>query len=86
MSKSYVDAEALVSWKTEMEKINDACIDNIDNITKTMNSLNSSSQGDYADRFEENFGNYIKKVKESHEALKNVESFLTDVVEVMQSH
>lgn len=83
MAKVYVETEAMASWKTEMEKINKDCIDNIDKIVQSMNSLNASFQGDFADKYEEAFGNYSKKVKSSHESMRDIEKFLDTIVEVM---
>ncbi len=85
MSNVYVNTEAMASWKVEMDKINKACVDNIDIIVNSMNELNSSFQGEYADKYEEAFGQYSKKVKNSHESMRDIENFLDTVVNVMQS-
>ena len=81
----YVETEAMASWQTEMEKINKNCIDNIDVIINSMNSLNASFQGEFADKYEESFGNYTVKVKNSHESMRDIESFLDTIVEVMKN-
>ncbi len=85
MGKAYVETEAMASWKTEMEKINKDCIENIDNIVKSMNNLNASFQGDYADKYEQAFGQYSNKVKNSHESMRDIENFLDTIVEVMKN-
>ena len=85
MGKAYVETEAMASWKIEMDKINKNCIDNIDVIVKSMNGLNASFQGDYADKYEEAFGQYSNKVKSSHESMRDVENFLDTIVEVMKN-
>ena len=85
MSKVYVETDAMASWKTEMEKINKNCIDNIDAIVSSMNGLNASFQGDYASKYEEAFGQYANKVKSSHESMRDIEKFLDTVVEVMKN-
>ena len=86
MSKAYIETDVLVSWKTQMESLNETCVQCLNNIDQYMKSLNSSYQGEYADMFEENFGNYTKKVISSHNDLANLESFLAIVVEVMENH
>lgn len=85
MADVYVETEAMASWKTEMEKINKDCIENIENIVTSMNSLNSSFQGDYADKFEQAFGQYSNKVKNSHVSMRDIENFLDTIVEVMKN-
>lgn len=84
MSKAYIETDTLVSWKTQMESLNETCIQCLNNINQHMKSLNSSYQGEYADKFEENFGNYTKKVINSHNDLASLENFLATVVEVME--
>ena len=81
----YVETEAMASWKTEMEKINKNCIDNIDSIVSSMNSLSSSFQGAFADKYDISFENYTKKVKAGHESMRDIESFLDTIVEVMKN-
>lgn len=85
MAEVYVDTEAMSSWKTDMEKINKDCIENIENIVKSMNGLNAVFQGDYADKFEQVFGQYSNKVKNSHESMRDIEKFLDTIVEVMKN-
>lgn len=85
MSKVYVDTDAMSQWKIQMESINKNCIDQIDKIDSAMNSLSSSFQGDYAEKFENSFGQYTKSVRNSHESLRSVEKFLDTIVEVMNN-
>lgn len=85
MASAYIKTEAMASWKTEMDKINKDCVDNIDNIIKSMNTLNTSFQGEYADKYEQVFGQYSNKVKSSHESMRNLETFLDKIVEVMNN-
>lgn len=85
MAKVYVDPTAMAEWKTQMEKINKDCISSIDEITTAIGNLNESFQGDYASKYEESFGQFTKQVKSSHESLRNVETFLDTVVNVMEN-
>ena len=85
MANVYVDTEAMASWKQEMEKINKDCIDNLDSIIKSMDSLNSSFQGDYAEKYEQSFGQDAKKVRSSHESMRDIENFLDTIVNVMNN-
>ena len=85
MADVYVKTEALSAWKTDMEKINKLCLENIESIMSSMGDLNSSFQGDYAEKFESTFDSYTKKVKSSHEDLVDIEKFLNKVIEVMNN-
>jgi uncharacterized protein YukE len=85
MSKVYVDPIALSDWKTQMDVINKDCISTIEEITTAISRLNDSFQGDYATKYDEAFALFTKQVKESHESLRNVETFLDTVVTVMES-
>lgn len=85
MSKVYVDPSAMGEWKTQMEKINKDCISSIEEINTAITKLNDSFQGDYATKYEESFGEFTKKVKSTHESLRNVESFLDTIVNVMEN-
>ena len=85
MAKVYVDPAAMSEWKTQMDKINKNCISSIEEIDSAIAKLNDSFQGDYATQYEESFGEFTKKVKSTHESLRNVESFLDTIVNVMQN-
>lgn len=85
MAQVYVDPTVMSEWKTNMEKINKDCISSIDEINTAIAKLNDSFQGDYASEYEESFGQFTKKVKSSHESLRNVESFLDTIVSVMEN-
>lgn len=85
MAKVYVDPAVIGEWKIQMEKINKDCISSIEEINTAIAKLNDSFQGDYATKFEESFGEFTKKVKSSHESLRNIESFLDTVVTVMEN-
>lgn len=85
MSKVYVDPVALSEWKTQMDVINKDCISTIDEITVAIGRLNDSFQGDYATKYDEAFAQFTKQVKQSHESLRNVETFLDTVVTVMEN-
>ena len=86
MGKAYIETDALTSWKGQMESLNETCVQCLNNIKRDMKNLNSSYQGDYADKFEENFGNYTSKVINSHNDLADLENFLNTVVNVMEGH
>lgn len=85
MAKVYVDPSVMSEWKTQMDTINKDCISSIEEIDSAIKKLNDSFQGDYATKYEESFGEFTKKVKSTHESLRNVESFLDTVVNVMSN-
>ena len=86
MGKAYIETDTLTSWKTQMESLNETCVQCLNNIKNDMKNLNSSYQGDYADKFEENFSNYTSKVINSHNDFADLENFLNTVVNVMEGH
>lgn len=86
MSKAYIETDVLTSWKSQMESLNETCVQCLNNINNHMKSLTSSYQGDYADKFEENFNNYTNNVINSHNDLAGLENFLNTVVGVMEGH
>ena len=74
MADVYVKTEALSAWKSDMEKINKSCLENIENIMSSMGELNSSFQGDYAEKFETTFDG-IEKLRKYSEFIESL-SFL----------
>ena len=85
MAKVYVDPAVMSEWKTQMDTINKDCISSIEEIDSALGKLNDSFQGDYATKYEQSFGEFTKKVKSTHESLRNVENFLDTVVNVMNN-
>ena len=85
MAKVYLEPSALAEWKTNMDSINKDCIAAIENIDTAIKNLNNSFQGDYSTKYQESFGEFTKKVKSSHESLRNVESFLDKIVTVIEN-
>ena len=85
MAKVYVDPIAMSEWKGQMDTINKDCISIIEEIDTAISKLNESFKGDYASKYEESFGQFSKQVKASHESLRNVETFLDTVVNVMEN-
>jgi uncharacterized protein YukE len=85
MAQAYVDASVMGEWKTSMDSINVNCLEAIEGIENCLNNLNDSFRGDFASEYSESYSNFLKTVKSSHENLKNVESFLDTVVDVMNN-
>lgn len=85
MAKVYVDPIVMSEWKGQMDTINKDCISIIEEIDAAISKLNESFKGDYASKYEESFGQFSKQVKASHESLRNVETFLDTVVNVMEN-
>lgn len=85
MAQVYIDPTVMLEWKTQMETINKDCISSIEDINTAITNLNDFFQGDYATKYEESFGVFAKKVKATHESLRNVETFLDTIVTVMEN-
>ena len=85
MAQVYVDPIVMSEWKVQMETINKDCISSIDEIDAAIAKLNECFKGDYASKYDESFGQFSKQVKASHESLRNVETFLDTVVNVMEN-
>ncbi len=85
MASAYVEETAMADWKSQMDRINNECIDEIGRIESAVAKLPDSFKGDYAEKYDEAFGNYSNAVKASHEAMKQFDQFLDTIVAVMKS-
>ncbi len=84
MAEVYVDTSAMADWKTNMSKINSDCIDSLNDISDSMSEFRSAFQGAYADQFDDSFVDFIRKIKSSHESMKDLENFINIIVETME--
>lgn len=85
MAQVYVDDLVMAEWKTNMNSINQNCITAIEGIESSIKNLNESLMGNYSEQYDTSINSFLKSVKNSHENLKDMESFLDQVVEVMKN-
>lgn len=85
MAQAYVDDSVMAEWKTNMDSINVNCLEAIEGMETCLKNLNDSFRGDYASEYSESYADFIKKVKNSHEYLRDVEGFLDSIVDVMHN-
>lgn len=85
MTNVYVEPSAMQEWKTSMKNINTECITSIDNVDKYIKQLESNFKGDFPTSYIDSFENFAKSVRNSHDSMSNLESFLDTVVEVMEN-
>ena len=81
----YVDTAALEGWSSRMASINDAGISNLDTFISKANELESSFEGNSASAFLSSTNSFIQLAKGGHEKMSNVENFLIEVVNTMES-
>lgn len=79
----YVDFAALNSWKSQMDQINGSAMDTLDSFISTVKDLKNSWCGNSAESFLNSSNNLINKAKSYHTEMRNVENFLTNVIETM---
>ncbi len=84
MEDIYVNSEAMIAWKDEMNTINTNCAEEVGKINGYINTLTSSYfKGDYADDFSDSITQFATTVQSAHTAMASVEGFLTAIVEEM---
>ena len=81
----YVDFAALNSWKSQMNKINSSALDTLDSFISTMKDLKSSWCGNSAESFLNSSTKMLNKAKGYHNDMKNLENFLTTVINTMDN-
>lgn len=79
----YVDFAALNNWRIQMDKINSSALDTLDSFMSTVEDLKSSWCGNSADSFLNSSKNMVAKAESYHNEMKNVENFLTNVINTM---
>lgn len=82
-SSVYVDFAALNSWQSQMDQINGSAMDTLDSFISTVKDLKNSWCGNSAESFLTSSNNLINKAKSYHTEMRNVENFLTNVIETM---
>lgn len=84
-SSAYVNSEALMSWKSNMESINSQCIDALDSFRSNSGKLMSSWSGKSSDAYDREVNSCMDVAKNMHEAMRDIESFLANVVETARN-
>jgi uncharacterized protein YukE len=85
-SEAYIEPSVLEGWKSTMSSINNACLGELDNFKAHSAGLADSWRGDAADGYSQTFDNFIEVVKNKHESMKNLDSFISEVIITMESH
>lgn len=81
----YVDTDALQKWNAQMSKINEEAITTLGNYLTTVNQLENYMLGNVASGFINDTNEIMKKSKNCHEQMKDVEKFLLTVVNTMNN-
>jgi uncharacterized protein YukE len=81
----YVDFAALNEWKSQMDKINVSALDTLDSFMSSVEELKGSWCGNSADSFLNSSKMMLNKAKSYHTEMRNVENFLTTVINTMDN-
>jgi uncharacterized protein YukE len=81
----YVDFMALKEWKSQMDKINVSALDTLDSFMSSVEDLKGSWCGNSADSFLNSSKMMLNKAKSYHTEMRNVENFLTTVINTMDN-
>ena len=81
----YVDFIALNEWKSQMDKINVSALDTLDSFMSSVEDLKGSWCGNSADSFLNSSKMMLNKAKSYHTEMRNVENFLTTVINTMDN-
>jgi uncharacterized protein YukE len=84
-SSAYVNSEALMSWKANMESINSQCIDSLDDFKSSASKLSSGWEGKSAEAFDREITSCVDVAKNMHEAMRDIDGFLETVVITSQN-
>lgn len=80
-----VTSDSLLSWKSEMSKLNDEAVDIVQSIENDLTKLNDSWKGESADGFETTMENTLKTIISYHNQMGNVENSLSTIVSTMEN-
>ncbi len=81
----YVDFAALNEWRVQMDKINSAALDTLDSFMSSVEDLKDSWCGNSAESFLNSSTKMLNKAKGYHNDMKNLENFLTTVINTMDN-
>jgi uncharacterized protein YukE len=81
----YVDFATLNEWKSQMDKINASALDTLDSFMSSVEDLKSSWCGNSADSFLNSSKMMLNKAKNYHTEMRNIENFLTTVINTMDN-
>lgn len=81
----YVETDALASWSSEMNSINENAVSTLESFESTIKDLDNYWQGNSADGFKNATTALITTAKNKHNSMKNVSAFLNEVIVAMQN-
>ncbi len=81
----YVDTEMLEQWSFRMSDINSRAIDILDSYSGIVGDLENYMLGNVSDGFIKDSTNLIKKSKNCHMKMQDIDKFLIEVVNIMSN-
>lgn len=84
-TKVIVSPSVLENWGRRMDQINTACLDVISKYVDNVNSLENGWLGVSANSYEQNCVNYMNTAIACHEKMKDVNTFLAEVVNTISN-
>ena len=84
-TSAYIEVEALQRWSSQMSKINTDATDILNLYLTTVKDLENYMLGNVSTGFINDTSNLVTKAKNCHTQMKNVESFLIEVINTMSN-
>ena len=81
----YVEIDALVSWESEMNSINENASLILENFSTAIKDLDNYWHGNSAEGFKNATTALIAVAKNKHNSMKNVSAFLNEVIVSIQN-
>ncbi len=77
---TYIEPDALTSWKNQMKQLNDEALNIIDSIEREVKLTTNYWDGNAAEGFTNKMNDLIKDGKGYHNKMKDIEKMITDIV------
>lgn len=85
MGNVYVNSSSLSEWETKLNGLNTTAVSDVEKLSEYSNEINSSFKGDFAESYLEALLEFSSYVKSSHESMKDFDTFLNSIVEIMNN-
>ena len=84
-SSAYINSESLLSWKSGMDSINADCIDHLTSFKNDAQKLSGAWDGTSSAAYVKKVNDCMNVAAAMHESMKDIDSFLENVVIVSQN-
>lgn len=84
-SVAYIEPAELVSWRSQMGKLNTACEDDLKGFSSNASNLSTAWKGYSADAYGESVDSFLKMANSCHENMRDFDKMLEDVITIMEN-